>query len=258
MKILLTAFLVCALSQLPVFPQGRGIDPLTGAPIGTPALQAEPAEELPKFDLEYPGGPVDAFVMTLQHALKKVDETFFINIIVPTEFERTQLPPLRMRNVDVLQLFKALELASQKMIAYNTGGIDAYNRSIQQAVSTRYGFTTTGPITRNSIWYFFAEEPPRTTPTKMVRYFQLGPYLTQFTMDDIGSAIEAGLNMIAEKHTTKLNFHQDTKLLIAAGPADQLEMINTMLRELSAGITNATARAAIEKVPSQPAPVVKR
>src|SRR5688500_17787691 len=256
MKILLLALLI--VSQLAAFAQSGRIDPITGAPIVMAAPEGEPAEELPRFDLEFPGGPVDGFVMTLQHALKRVDEDFFINIIVPPEFERTELPRLKLRNVDILQLFKALEMASQKIVSYDTGGMDAYNRSIQQAASIRYGFTTTGPITRNSIWHFFAQEPPRSTPIKMVRYFQLGPYLTQFTMDDIGSAIEAGLNMLAEKHTTKLNFHQDTKLLIAAGPAEQLEMINTMLKELGGGITNASARAAIEKVPSQPAPVVKR
>jgi len=257
MKILLTALLLCATSQLITAQVGR-IDPLTGAPIGTATLQAESAEELPKFDLDFPGGPVDGFIMTLQHALKQVDDTFFINIIVPAEFERTQLPYLKLRNVDVLQLFKALELASQKMVAYNVGSFshDGINRQpIQQTGTKRYGFTTTGPITRNSIWHFFAEEPPRLAPVKMVRYFQLGPYLTQFTMDDIGSAIEAGWNILGEKETPKLNFHQDTKLLIAAGSAEHLEMISTMLKELGAGLTNTTARAVIQKGGSEPRPL---
>lgn len=196
-------------------------------------------------------------MLHLQDAVKRVDNNFFLNIIVPAEFERTQLPPLKMRNVDVLQLFKALELASQKMVAFNAGSFSdgrGHQRPIQQTGTIRYGFNTTGPITRNSIWHFFAEEPPRLAPQKMVRYFQLGPYLTEFTMDDIGSAIEAGLNMLTEKHTTKLNFHQDTKLLIAAGPAEQLEMINTMLKELGAGLTNSTVRVETQKRGSDPRP----
>jgi hypothetical protein len=248
MKILITALLLCAASQMIIAQPGR-IDPLTGLPIGTPSLQGEPTEELPKFNLDFQGGPVEVFVLHLQDALKKVDENFFINIIVPPEFQETPLPPLKLRNVDVLQLFKALELASQKMVAYNAGSY-SFNgimpQPIQQTGTKRYGFTTTGPITRNSIWHFFAEEPPRVAPVRMVRYFQLGPYLTQFTMDDIGSAIEAGWNLLGEKNTPKLNFHQDTKLLIAAGSAEHLEMISTMLKELSAGLTNTPARAAIE------------
>jgi hypothetical protein len=250
MKILLTALLLC--SQFLGFAQ-RSIDPLTGAPIGIQSLQGEPAEELPKFDLEFAGGPVNQFVLRLREAIKVVDENFFINIIVPSKFEDTQLPPLKMRNIDVVQLFKALELSSQMVIAYDTGAYSMSHggsRPIKQTVSIRYGFTTSGPITRNSIWHFFAEEPPRLTPTKMVRYFQLAPYLSQFTMDDIGSAIEAGWNMLGEKDTPKLNFHQDTKLLIAAGSAEHLEMINTMLNELGAGLTNAELRATLEKKPS--------
>jgi hypothetical protein len=250
MKILLTALLLCALAQIPALSQSSRIDPNTGLPV-FPATKPEVAEELPKFDLEFPGGPVNQFVLHLRDAIKQVDENFFINIIVPAKFEKTQLPPLKMRNIDVVQLFKALELSSQMVIAYDTGAFapgrgGGGGRPIQQTASTRYGFTTSGPITRNSIWHFFAEEPPSYTQPRIVRYFQLAPYLTQFTMDDIGSAIEQGLNMLTEKHSTQMNFHQDTKLLIAAGPADQLEMINTMLKELGAGLTNTTARAAID------------
>jgi hypothetical protein len=254
MKILLTALLL--LAQLCAFAQSGRIDPLTGLPIGTPSLQGEPAEELPKFNLDFQGGSVEVFVLHLQDALKRVAEDFFINIIVPPEFQETQLPPLKLRNVDVLQLFKALELASQKTVVYEARSFTRDGNQIptQQSGFTRYGFTTTGPITRNSIWHFFAEEPPRLAPVKMVRYFQLGPYLTQFTMDDIGSAIEAGWNILGEKDTPKLNFHQDTKLLIAAGSAEHLEMISTMLKELGAGLTNTAARVETGKRGSEARP----
>ena len=59
--------------------------------------------------------------------------------------------------------------------------------------------------------------------------------------------------MLGEKNTPKLNFHQDRKLLIAAGSAEHLEMINTMLKELGAGLTNTTARAASEGSTNDPA-----
>lgn len=256
MKILLTALLL--LAQLAAVAQPGRIDPLTGAPIMAGLPQGEAAEELPKFNLNFQGGPVEVFVLHLQDALKQVDENFFINIIVPPEFKQTQLPPLKMRDIDIVQLFKALELAGQKTVTYETGSyMDAAGKRkpIQQNGSIRrYGFTTVGPITRNSIWHFYAQEPPQTTTDRIVRYFQLGPYLSQFTMDDIGSAIEAGWKMLGEKEAPNLNFHQDTKLLIAAGPAEQLEMINTMLKELGAGLTNSTVRVEPQKRGSEPRP----
>lgn len=252
MKNLITTFLLCTAFHISPMAQTPG---RPFPPGSVPPPNSQPVEELPKFDLQFPGGTAGVFVLHLQDALKQVDENLFINIIVPPEFERTQLPPLKMRDIDVVQLFRALEMASQKSVVYDTGQytFDGSNRrSIQQTGSIRFGFTTTGPITRNSIWYFFAEEPPRLTPAKMVRYFQLGPYLSEFTMDDIGSAIEAGWNMLGQTNTPKLNFHQDTKLLIAAGSAHHLEMISAMLKELGAGLTNITARAVIAKPASEP------
>ena len=102
----------------------------------------------------------------------------------------------------------------------------------------RYGFRSAGPVTPRTIWYFYVEKTPPPIASRTVRYYQLAPYLTEFTMDDIGSAIEAGWNMLGEKHSVKLNFHQDTKLLIAAGEPGHLEMISSVLKELGAGMTN--------------------
>ena len=102
----------------------------------------------------------------------------------------------------------------------------------------RYGFRSAGPITPRTIWFFYVERTPPAIASRTVRYYQLAPYLTEFTMDDIGSAIEAGWNMLGEKHSVKLNFHQDTKLLIAAGEPGHLEMISSVLKELGAGMTN--------------------
>jgi len=205
-------------------------------------------EELPRFDIDFPGGNPHEFVGEIQHALKKVSEDFYINVIIPEDAASENLPALKMRNVDASELFKALEMASTRQTPFPQGGgmpPGMYGgMPVQQ--TPRYGFRTAGPITPRSIWFFQVEQPQKTASTKTVRYFQLAPYLTEFTMDDIGSAIEAGWNMLGEKHATKLNFHQDTKLLIAVGEPGHLEMISSVLKELGAGMTN--------RPPSNPKP----
>lgn len=201
-------------------------------------------EELPKFDIEFHGGFPADLVRAIQIALQKVDENFHINVIIPEEFETIMLPPLKMRNVDAAQLFKALEFASQRQVDVRTARTvpDPVTGVLtRQSVTTRYGFRTVGPITPTSIWYFNAEKPIEAERRTLVRYYQLAPYLAEFTMDDIGSALEAGWNMLGETNTPKLNFHADTKLLIAVGTPENLEMINGMLKELGSGMTNQPA-----------------
>jgi len=238
MKILLTAFLLCtvlhqsALAQ--VVPEHR---PRRGVP--TPGFEGQSPLELPKFDIDFPGGTPTFLVELIQDTLKELDPNLYLNAIIPDEFKNEKLPPLKMRNVDVQQLFKALEFASLRSIAQPMA-MDAFNRAVTQS-TTSYGFQTTGPITPQSIWYFHVQKPTQAEPIKIVRYYQLAPYLAEFTMDDIGSAIEAGWNMLGETNTPKLNFHQDTKLLIAVGVPQHLEMISSMLKELGAGMTNRPA-----------------
>jgi hypothetical protein len=211
-------------------------------------------EELPRFDIDFPGGYPNEFVEAIQKALDKVSSGFFINVIIPEETNSENLPALKMRNVDVSELFKALEMASVRQTTFQQGGgmPPGMYGGMPMQQTPRYGFRSAGPITHRTIWYFYVEKTPPPIASRIVRYYQLAPYLTEFTMDDIGSAIEAGWNMLGEKHSVKLNFHQDTKLLIAAGEPGHLEMISAVLRELGAGMTNR--HAAITKATKQPEP----
>ena len=82
------------------------LTPVFGQPSPKPATDA-PA--LTKFNLDFPGGTPAKFIKAIEKAMGKP-----LNAIIPTEDADVQLPPLKMNDVDVAQLFKALEAASIK------------------------------------------------------------------------------------------------------------------------------------------------
>jgi hypothetical protein len=148
---------------------------------GTVATEQRPGE-LTRFSLDFPGGTPKALVEAIQKAMGKP-----LNAIVPDEYAEMKIPALKMANVNVQQLFSALEQASRKTQAYESGsyyGGGEYGRfsSIQQ-VTTSYGFQQgPGNLTDDTIWYFRAEKPPMptlggTAEAKAVRFYSLEPYL---------------------------------------------------------------------------------
>ena len=67
---------------------------------------------LRRFDLDFPGGRPRELVAAIQQALGKP-----LNAIIPDDCSNILLPPLKMNNVDVPHLFRALEVASRKQEA---------------------------------------------------------------------------------------------------------------------------------------------
>lgn len=257
MNNLIPALLLCSALQLSSLAQVVPGQPFPHGS-GFPGSQNAPAEDLPKFDIDFRGGTPGQLTEMIQASLDALGEKHHINVIIPEEFKDEKLPALKMRNVDVRQLFKALESATLRRV----NSVRAVDGRVNPQAYTMYGFQTVPPVTPRSIWYFIVDKPPQVDLGKTVRYFQLAPYLTEFTMDDIGSAIEAGWNMLGEKDTPKLNFHQDTKLLIAVGAPGHLEMISSMLKELGAGMTNRPAIKAekwppLKTIQSEPQPTPK-
>jgi hypothetical protein len=61
----------------------------------------------------------------------------------------------------------------------------------------------------------------------------LSPYLDRgFTVDDITTAIQTGWKMAGEMPTPELNYHKETKLLIAYGEPNKLQTIQQVLQTL--------------------------
>jgi hypothetical protein len=226
-------YLLCislSLGLLPVYGQRPPVNPMTGTP-NPPAI--DPATGLPvnnliEFDLDFPGGTPSELVRAIEKATGKP-----LNAIIPTDDADTQLPPLKMNNVVVPRLFAALEAASQRTIEVSIGGFgNAYTQN-----QVGYGFRTSdNPVTDNSIWNFYFNKPtmpPVVSTEPVCHFFQLQSYLNSgFTVDDITTAIRTGWKMAGVTSPPDLNYHKETKLLIAFGKPDELQTIQNVLDAL--------------------------
>ena len=205
----------------------RVIDPATGGE--RPVLT--------RFTLDFPGGTPKQLVTAIEKAMGKP-----LNAIIPPEHADVKLPPLKMSNVDVSQLFQALELTSQKTEAYVTG---TYSRRWWPAGTV---VLPTGPhqlwlpnarsvVGRIHLVFLCGETDlaPGAGPAtvKVCRYFSLSPFLEHGqTVDDITTAIQTGWKMLGDDDTPSISFHKETKLLIAVGEPGKLETIDAVLEAL--------------------------
>src|SRR5882724_5805749 len=143
---------------------------------------------LARFDLDFPGGTPAQLVKTIEKAMGKP-----LNVIINKEDENIELPPLKMNDVYLPQLFSALEAASRKVVAVSTG---AYGGSHSQ-FSSGYGFKSADNDGGDSaVWYFHVEKPtfpPVVSTQKICKFYPLAEYLNQgLTVDDITTAIQTG------------------------------------------------------------------
>jgi hypothetical protein len=205
--------------------------------LGTFIQADQPAPSLTRLDLDFPGGTPKELVAAIQKSMGKP-----LNVIIPDEFADTKIPALKMKNVDVPQLFQAIEAASSKQqyITPSPG-------SAQYVQTFRYGFRpNTGAVTDDTIWYFHVEKPIPSVPFKDCRFYSLAPYLDRgLTVDDITTAIKTGAKMLGENQEPQISFHKDTKLLIAVGEPSKLQIIDAVLK-------------ALEPIKSKPVPAEKK
>ncbi len=236
-KAICLAASLLALNLVPVF----GQPPVTLTLSSTTAAQDQPPA-LTKFNLDFPGGTPKELVAAIEKATSKP-----LNAIIPSEDASLQMPPLKMNDVDVVQLFQALGAASLKQETRNTAinyGGYAPNYSYT-TVNTGYGFKTEGQISDDSIWYFYVQNPPQPqlsppAPAKTCRFYQLRPYLDSgLTVDDITTAIQTGWKMMGDTSPPEISFHKETKLLIAVGAPDKLEIIDDVLKALQSAPQNS-------------------
>ena len=168
---------------------------------------------LQKFDLDFPGGSPRALVSAIEKATGKP-----LNAIVPQEFEKVEIPPMKFHGVTIPALFQALTMASQKT-----------ERLGDSLVNSAYSFQTQGQG-EDAIWYFHYEKPPRSP--EYCRFYQLGGDLQNYSVQDITTAIQTGWKLLGVQSTPQLKFHPETKLLIAVGQVEQLRTIDSVLQEL--------------------------
>lgn len=232
------------------FPQSPGQAPIAPTAVD-PATGAMSDPQAKRFDLDFAGGGPSEFIAAVSKARGKA-----VNAIIPTDLADTQLPPMRLKEVTLVQIIEALEEVSRKTVAYTTGsyfGIPGQPppRSYQQ-MTTSFGFRTKGARTDDAIWYFYCDRPAEpadeaTPPTETVRFYQLARYLDAFKVDDITTAIRTGWMLGGHEESTmpKLTFLRETKLLIVRGTPDYLQTIEDVLRELDKGLTPKDAPRAV-------------
>lgn len=199
------------------------------------------AQRLTKFDLDFPGGTPGELTAAIQQAMKRP-----LNAIIPVEYASWKLPPVKMNGVDVLQLFRAMEMASQALEVVATG-FGQYQQGM-----IRYGFRANNnqPIAESddTVWYFFVEGRVARLP-KISRFYLLAPYLDAgLTVDDITTAIQTGWKMRGDATPPALSFHKETRLLIAVGDSGGLDVIEAVLKALDA---IKVKRAVVEKSPEE-------
>lgn len=184
---------------------------------------------LTKFDLDFPGGTPAQLVKAIEKATGKP-----LNVIISEADADTKLPPLKMDNVDTERLFQALEQASSHQVLVNTGGYNRDGSPLYSQAFASYAFKTEGRPTDNSVWFFRVTQPVAPLAAqKICRYYSLAPYLDRgFTVDDITTAIQTGWKLAGETATPTLNYHKETKLLMAYGEADKLKTIDDVLKTL--------------------------
>ena len=208
---------------------------------------------LTRFNLDFPGGTPKDLVAAIEKATGKP-----LNAIIPDEAAATKLPPLKMNNVDVPQLFSAVVNMSYKYAPSRGNFVGGSNTG--RDVTSSYGFETrdsqSGQLSDDTIWYFFvykASTPqPRPPVEKICRFYSLETPLDRgFTVDDITTAIQTGWKMSGIAVPPELNYHKETKLLIVFGEPGELDTIDSVLRTLPASKATRVQEDNMEKVVNQ-------
>jgi len=230
------------------------LHPATAQPVNWSALPADrpltradlekalvpPTNALPRFDLDFPGGTPGDLVKAIEKVTGKR-----LNAIIPAENAEVKLPVLSMKNVNVAQLFEALERASTRQERYAwTDYVNDRKESWTSSPVTFYydwtfrcGFRTDGTPTENSIWSFCCDRPSQIQHDPVLcRFYLLAPYLEAgYKVEDITSTIDEGWKMLGVTERPELTYHKDTKVLIAVGAADKLKTIDDALKQLKTG-----------------------
>ena len=217
-----------AISLMPIFGQPIGV-----GYAGQEEINAQ-ATNFTKFNLDFPGGTPGQLVTALEKATGES-----LNVIILDVDANVQLPPFKLKNVRLPELFRVLRAVSTKteyVPMLNSQGFT----SMQSFYDSYEFYTLDHNPGSNSVWYFHVDRPGIMVKTqeKVCRFYQLAPYLEGgLTVNDITTAIKTGWKMMGVTSSPEVSFHKETKLLIAVGEPDKLDVIDNVLKRLSQGKT---------------------
>ncbi len=205
---------------------------------GTPESPPGPA-----IDLDFPGGSPKELVAAINKHLPESDR---LNVVIPSDAGPVQIPELRMKGVTVPALFEALSAASE---------------SRREETGVAYGFRRT-QANPPAWWFSFWDHRPPTeaggarAPEPVCRFFPLGSFLDPYSIEDITTAIRTGYDMLGEQ-PPEMKFHPETSLLIAVGPAAQLQLIDNALAALATTPRNIDPVTG-QVIPGRPNPRIRK
>jgi len=166
-------------------------------------------EGLTRFDLDFRGGTPEELVAAIQKCMGKP-----VNALVPDEFVKTKLPALKLKNVNVAELFQALESASAK---HEIVAVNAY--SFGEAAITKVirvfraitGLKRLQTASDDTIWYFYVDKRIGLVHRR-ARFAASIPWASYLdrgmTVDDITTAVETGAKMLGETSGPSISFHK--------------------------------------------------
>ena len=233
---LLFALVIVALVSAPLLAQNAPPRLLQQIP---DAIDTASAASLKHFDLDFPGGSPREFVAAISKAMGKP-----LNVIIPESNADAQIMPIKVSSVTVPELFRAIQTASAREVPIVTGTQPGGGRNIQFKTASLSFLSNSEPETDETIWAFQMTGLPTEEykaalkateqPSVICQYFQLALHLEDRTIEDITTAIQTGWKMLQVDPMPQLSFHKETKLLIAVGAKDQIEMIPQVLGQLQA------------------------
>jgi hypothetical protein len=177
--------------------------------------------ELPTFNLDFPGGTPGALIEQLAKASGSRP-----NVIIPEYVADLQLPRFKLQNVNIPQVFDALNMVSDEK-----GSI--YLRWMSE-----------GPKGDSNAVWTLAKAPVKKFETCQVTF--IGNLLDAFQLEDINAAIRTSWDMLGKSSSPSLKFHRETKLLIAKGNEEELKLMVDVLRSLEQA-ANTKKRAEVSK-----------
>lgn len=178
------------------------------------------------FDLDFPGGSLEALVADVEKAVGTKPNI----ILASPQAGRARLPALSLRSVTLPALMEMLKALIE----------DRRDTGLRVRAMGGRGH----PIMIVSAAKDVEKQATHT------RAYMIEPHLTRFTMDDITTAVQTAWEMAGLGRHTRLKFHEDTKLLIAVVSCqEELDLIRNVLEELGKGVTAFATDAATRRQP---------
>jgi hypothetical protein len=167
-----------------------------------------PTEDLPIFNIDFPGGTPEELVQQLAKASGTSP-----NVIIPIYVADVQIPKFRLQNVNTRQVFDALNMVPDEKGA----------RDVRWISEGAKGGS-------NRVWTLAKAAAKQRAETCQVAF--IGYLLDSFQLDDINAAIRTSWEMLGKSSTATLKFHKETKLLIAKGDEEELKLAFEVLKSL--------------------------